>query len=193
MDLPAEVLQPELIQSARRGNELAWETLVLEHQQALFRLAYLMLGDASDAEDIAQEAFVRAFRALGTFDETRPVRPWLLSIAANLARNRRRSLGRYLRVLTRAVHDGPEPVAAIGERSAQQWEADILWQAVRRLPAPDQEIIYLRFFLDLSEAESACTLDIAQGTVKSRLHRALGRLRAIVDVDFPALREERQL
>jgi RNA polymerase sigma-70 factor (ECF subfamily) len=192
MDLPAEVLQPELIQSARRGNETAWETLVLEHQQAILRLAYLMLGDASDAEDIAQEAFVRAFRALDTFDETRPVRPWLLSIAANLARNRRRSIGRYLQVLTRVVRGEPEPVTTIGERSAQQWEADTLWQAVRRLPAPDQEIIYLRFFLDLSEEESASTLAIAQGTVKSRLHRALGRLRKIVDVDFPALREERR-
>lgn len=193
MDLPAEVLQPELIQNARRGNELAWETLVQEHQQALYRLAYLMLGDASDAEDIAQEAFVRAFRALDTFDETRPVRPWLLSIAANLARNRRRSIGRYLQALTRAVRREPEPVTMIGERSAQHWEADTLWQAVRRLPAPDQEIIYLRFFLDLSEAESAITLEIAQGTVKSRLHRALARLRAIVDVDFPALREERRI
>src|SRR5688572_13999274 len=134
MDLPAEDLQPELIQRARQGSEAAWETLVQEHQQAIFRLAYLMLGDASDAEDIAQEAFVRAFRALDTFDETRPVRPWLLSIAANLARNRRRSIGRYLQALTRAVRGELEPVTTIGERSAQQWEADTLWQAVRRLP-----------------------------------------------------------
>ena len=192
MDLPAEVQQSELIQRARRGNGRAWESLVQEHQQALFRLAYLMLGDASDAEDIAQEAFVRAFRALDTFDETRPVRPWLLSITANLARNRRRSLGRYLQALTRAVRGEPEPVTTLGERSSQQWESETLWQAVRRLPGPDQEIIYLRFFLDLSEAESAATLTIAPGTVKSRLHRALGRLRTIVDVDFPALREERR-
>jgi RNA polymerase sigma-70 factor (ECF subfamily) len=192
MDFPAEALQPELIQRARRGNEAAWETLVHEHQQAIFRLAYLMLGDASDAEDIAQEAFVRAFRALDNFDESRPVRPWLLSITANLARNRRRSIGRYLQALTRTVRGEPERVTTIGEQSAQHWEAEMLWRAVRRLPAPDQEIIYLRFFLDLSEAESASTLDIAPGTVKSRLHRALGRLRTIVDVDFPALREERR-
>ncbi len=192
MDLPAEVLQPELIQRARRGDDVAWEMLVLTHQQAIFRLAYLMLGEASDAEDIAQEAFVRAFRAIDTFDETRPVRPWLLSITANLARNRRRSIGRYLQALTRAVRGEPEPVTTLGERSGQHWEAETLWHAVRRLPTPDQEIIYLRFFLDLSEAESAAALDIAIGTVKSRLHRALGRLRAIVDIDFPALREERQ-
>ncbi len=187
-----EVLQPDLIRHARQGSEIAWETLVREHQQALFRLAYLMLGDASDAEDVAQEAFVRAFRALDTFDESRPVRPWLLSITANLARNRRRSIGRYLHALTLAVRGEPERVTTIGERSAQQWEADTLWQAVRRLAAQDQEIIYLRFFLDLTEAEAATTLDIAVGTVKSRLHRALGRLRVLVDSDFPALREERR-
>ncbi len=192
MDLPVEVLQPDLIRHARHGSEAAWEILVREHQQALFRLAYLMLGDASDAEDVAQEAFVRAFRTLDTFDESRPVRPWLLSITANLARNRRRSIGRYLHALTRAVRGEPEPVTTIGERSTQQWEADTLWQAVRRLAATDQEIIYLRFFLDFTEAETATTLNIAAGTVKSRLHRALGRLRTLVDADFPALREERR-
>ncbi len=192
MDLPVEVLQPDLIRHARHGSEAAWETLVREHQQALFRLAYLMLGDASDAEDVAQEAFVRAFRALDTFDESRPVRPWLLSITANLARNRRRSLGRYLQALTRAGRVEPEPVAVLGERSAEQWEAETLWQAVRRLSPSDQEIVYLRYFLDLSEAEVASTLEIAPGTVKSRLHRAMSRLRAIVDREFPTLREERE-
>ena len=192
MDLPVEVLQPDLIRHARHGSEAAWETLVREHQQALFRLAYLMLGDASDAEDVAQEAFVRAFRALDTFDESRPVRPWLLSITANLARNRRRSLGRYLQALTRAGRVEPEPVAMLGERSAEQWEAQTLWQAVRRLSRSDQEIVYLRYFLDLSEAEVASVLEVAPGTVKSRLHRAMSRLRAIVDREFPTLREERE-
>jgi RNA polymerase sigma-70 factor (ECF subfamily) len=64
-----------------------------------------------------------------------------------------------------------------------------LWQAVRRLSQPDQEIIYLRYILDLSEAEAATALDVAPGTVKSRTHRALGRLRAVVEREFPALRE----
>ena len=186
------VSEADLIVRARQGDEAAWETLVREHQQAIFRLAYLLLGDADEAEDVAQEAFIRAFHALARFDATRPVRPWLLSIAANLARNRRRSLGRYLQALTRAGRVEPEPVAMLGERSAEQWEAQTLWQAVRRLSRSDQEIVYLRYFLDLSEAEVASTLEIAPGTVKSRLHRAMSRLRAIVDREFPTLREERK-
>lgn len=186
------VSESDLIVRARQGDEVAWEALVREHQQAIFRLAYLLLGDADDAEDVAQEAFIRAFHALARFDATRPVRPWLLSIAANLARNRRRSLGRYLQALTRAGRVEPEPVAVLGERSAEQWEAQTLWQAVRRLSRSDQEIVYLRYFLDLSEAEVASALEVAPGTVKSRLHRAMGRLRAIVDREFPTLREERE-
>jgi RNA polymerase sigma-70 factor, ECF subfamily len=62
---------------------------------------------------------------------------------------------------------------------------------VRRLNTQEQEVVYLRYFLDLSEAEMSATLDVPPGTVKSRLHRAMRRLRSVVDEDFPALREER--
>jgi RNA polymerase sigma-70 factor (ECF subfamily) len=186
------VTEAAWVHRARQGDEAAWEALVREHQGATFRLAYLLLGDADEAEDIAQEAFIRAFRALDSFDVDRPVRPWLLRIAANLAHNRRRSVGRYLAALRREFQAAPEPVTFLGERSGEAWEAHTLWQAVRKLPAADQEIIYLRFFLDLSEAETAAALQVAVGTVKSRLHRALGRLRGVVDADFPALREERE-
>lgn len=163
------------------------------HQEPVFRLAYLLLGDADEAEDAAQETFIRAFRALASFDTARPLRPWLLRIVTNLAHNRRRSLGRYLNALRRSFGLDPEPLVALGEQSAAQWEAQLLWQAVRRLGHSDQEIIYLRYFLELSEAETARALEIAPGTVKSRLSRALGRLRKIVDAEFPVLRAERQI
>jgi RNA polymerase sigma-70 factor (ECF subfamily) len=81
---------------------------------------------------------------------------------------------------------------SLGERSSQQWEAHTLWQAVRRLKSTEQEVIYLRYFLEQSEVEMAATLRVAPGTVKSRLHRALAQLRDLVDREFPALREERQ-
>ena len=181
----------DLISRARRGDDAAWETLVRDHQEAIFRLAYLLLGDAHDAEDLAQEVFVRAFRALNTFDAGRPLRPWLLKITTNLAHNYRRSLGRYLAMVKRAIISSPEPVTSLGERSSQQWEAQTLWEAVGRLSAHEQEVVYLRYFLDLSEAEMAAALDVPPGTVKSRLHRALRRLRMVVDEEFPALREER--
>ena len=184
----------ELIGRARMGDGAAWESLVSAQQEAVFRLAYLLLGDAQEAEDVAQETFVRAFRALDRFDADRSssIRPWLLSIAANLSHNRRRSIGRYLAALGRFVQARPEQVSYIGERTAQQWEAETLWQAVKRLKPNEQEVVYMRYFLDLSEAEMASAMGVAPGTVKSRLHRALQRLRGVVDQEFPALREERQ-
>jgi RNA polymerase sigma-70 factor (ECF subfamily) len=183
----------DLIGRARGGDWAAWETLVSAHQEAIFRLAYLLLGDAQEAEDVAQETFVRAFRALERFDTDRSssIRPWLLSIAANLSHNRRRSIKRYLAALGRFVQSRPEQISLIGERTSQQWEAETLWQAVKRLRPHEQEVVYMRYFLDLSEAEMASALGIATGTVKSRLHRALHRLRSVVDQDFPGLREER--
>jgi RNA polymerase sigma-70 factor (ECF subfamily) len=193
--LPVEgsVTNAPLILRVCEGDEHAWEEFVHEHQQVVFRLAYLLLGDASEAEDIAQETFLHAFRALHSFDTTRSARPWLLQIAANLARNRRRSAGRYLHALGRLVRFTTPPATTIIERSAERSEAQMLWQAVKQLKAPDQQIIYLRYFLQLSEIETAKALGIAHGTVKSRLSRALERLRSIIARDFPVLREEREV
>lgn len=187
--------ETDLISRAQKSDNAAWETLVREHQEPVFRLAYLLLGDAHDAEDVAQDTFIRAFGSLHTFDLSRPMRPWLLTIASNLARNRLRSVRRYLSALRRTAQEdvaSQKEQVSLGERSAQQWEAHTLWQAVRRLHSHEQEIIYLRYFLELSEAEMASALRVAPGTVKSRLHRAMGKLRGLVDTEFPALREERR-
>jgi RNA polymerase sigma-70 factor (ECF subfamily) len=180
-----------LIRHALNGDAAAWEPLVLEHQEAVFRLSYLLLGDPDDAEDIAQETFLRAWNHLKRFDTTRPLRPWLLSIASNLASNRRRSAGRYLSALTRAFRNEPVSSAGIEEKSTRRMEASYLWKAVQTLSVPDQQIVYLRYFLDLSVAETAEILKIAEGTVKSRLSRALDRLRGIIQHDFPVLTEPR--
>lgn len=180
-----------LVQRAAGGDAAAWDPLVREYQQAVFRLAYLFLGDADDAEDIAQETFLRAWNHLKRFDSTRPLRPWLLSIAANLSRNRRRSAGRYLAALTRALREQPKE-ASPDEKSVQNTEADHLWKAVQQLDHSDQQIIYLRYFLDLPVAETAETLQVAEGTVKSRASRALEKLRNIIHQDFPGLLEGRE-
>ena len=188
--------ETDQILSVRQGDVSAWEGVVSAHQQAVFRLAYLLVGDPDDAEDITQETFIRAYYALERFDVLRPVRPWLLRIAANLARNRRRFIGRYLRILQRLAREEPQPAGPAGlenELVARHGETQMLWQAVRRLNSTDQEIIYLRYYLDMPEAEMAATLNVAAGTVKSRLHRALGRLKQIIQRDFPDLREDFEL
>lgn len=185
--------ETELVSLARTGDSAAWETLVRDQLPAVFRLAYLLLGDPDDAQDVTQEVFIRAFRALDRFDASRPLRPWLLRITANLAHNQRRSIGRYLGALQRLVWSDPElirPTPGPRDQSGPGPEdAHTLWQAVRRMNRADQEIVYLRYFLDMSEAETARVVDLPLGTVKSRTHRALKKLRGIVDREFPSLRE----
>ena len=135
---------------------------------------------------MAQEAFIRAYLKLDKFEVERPLRPWLLSIAVNLARNRRRTIGRYWAAVQRFWQNEPAVTTIPGETGAAA-EAQRLWQAVQHLRPKAQEIIYLRYFLELSEAETAAALNIAPGTVKSRLHRALKQLRTVIEADFPEL------
>jgi RNA polymerase sigma-70 factor (ECF subfamily) len=164
---------------------------MVTHQQVVFRLAYLLLGDPDEAEDVAQDSFLRAWKALRSFDPSCPLRPWLLSITANLARNHRRSAGRYFAALTRAFREEPPP-ENMEEKSAQKSQAGELWQAVQKLSLLDQQIVYLRYFLELPVVETAEILEIAEGTVKSRLSRALEKLRGIIRQDFPLLSEGRK-
>lgn len=178
-----------LVRRAVMGEAAAWEPLVLAHQEAVFRLCYLLLGDPDEADDAAQETFLRAWSHLRRFDPARPLRPWLLSIASNLASNRRRSAGRYFTALTRAFRIERPDSASAEEKSTQHMEAGELWKAVQHLSVPDQQVIYLRFFLDLPVTETAEILRVAEGTVKSRLNRALERLRGIIRQDFPVLAE----
>lgn len=182
------MLEDELIRRAREGDSAAIEQIVQHHQEAVFRLAYLMLGDAAEAEDVAQEAFIRALKALATFDATRPLRPWLLSIVSNLSKNRMRSISRYWAALRRSFVDSQ---SSLETENARQLDAESLWKAVQRLNPADQEIIYLRYFLELSTTETADVLKIEEGTVKSRLSRAIARLRSVVQEEFPILMEGR--
>lgn len=182
--------EAQWIEQALQGDETAWETLVRTHQEPVFRLAYLFLGDPDDAEDLAQETFLRAFRALARFDPSRPLRPWLLQIVANLSRNRRRSIGRYWAALQRRLAQEPPTPPDVEAFAGTRLEAKRLWEAVRRLREDDQHMIYLRYFLDLPVAEAAEAAGIAEGTVKSRTSRALSRLRNVIEREFPDLKME---
>jgi RNA polymerase sigma-70 factor (ECF subfamily) len=181
--------ETRLIAMARQGHDAAWEEIVRTHQEAVFRLAYLIAGNAADAEDVAQSVFIRAYLKLDQYDDSRPLRPWLLGITANQARNKRRSIGRYWHMVGRFLD--AHRAETITEPPADRADAELLWQAVRRLPEGSRSVIYLRYFLDLSEAETAQTLDIAPGTVKSRTHRAMKKLRQIIKSEYPELADER--
>jgi RNA polymerase sigma-70 factor (ECF subfamily) len=186
---PAEAA---LITRARQQDAVAWELLVRAHETHIFRLAYLVLRDAAAAEDVAQETFLRAFLSLPQFDGARPLRPWLTRIAVNQARNRRRAQGRYRYYLDRLLGRAHPALSAQrpGEQRLQAaWRSEKLGEAVRTLGEKAQEAIYLRYYLNMPEAEMAEALDVPAGTVKSRLHRALQQLRAVVQEEFPELAE----
>lgn len=179
-----------LIQRAQAGDTRAWEALVGRHQSAVFRLAYLILRDGDEAEDAAQDAMIRAYRYLKRVDPAQGIRPWLLRITRNVAVNRQRSLSRYWQMTRRFF----QTAAVVGdgryvEDVAQQHEAEQLWQAIQQLKPKARDVVYLRYFLELSEAETAAALGIPPGTVKSRLARALKTLQGIIERDYPALRE----
>ena len=168
----------ELIALASDGDGDAYASLVRAHQDVAFRTAMLITQNAAEAEEAAQDAFVKAWRALGRFRAGEPLRPWLLTIVANEARNRRRSAGRRaalaLRVSVEEADRSAEAAVIAGESRAA------LLEAISRLRDDDRLVLGCRYLLELTEAETAAALGVKQGTVTSRTSRALGRLRGEV-------------
>ena len=171
--------EAELVERARRGDEHAYQEIVHAYQGIAFRTAYLLARNAADAEDAAQEAFVKAYRALGRFRPGAPFRPWLLQIVANEARNRRRSAARRDALALRAAASEPSGEAAPSPEAAmlQAEQRRELLAAVEGLPPDQRDTIACRYFLELSEEETAQVLGVRRGTVKSPTARALERLR----------------
>jgi RNA polymerase sigma-70 factor (ECF subfamily) len=171
----------ELVRRARSGDGRAFEELVRPHWETAVRLAYLITGSHAEAEDASQEALVKAWRALGRFRSSRPLRPWLLRIVANEARNRRRASGRRARLELRAAGEqvsgdaapSPEALAVAAD------ELRRIVASLDELPEQARLVLGCRYLLDLSEAETAAVLGVRRGTVKSRTSRALGALREL--------------
>jgi RNA polymerase sigma-70 factor (ECF subfamily) len=174
-----------LVERARAGAPEAFARIVERHQGAAFRVAWVLCGNAADAEEATQDAFVKAHRALGRFRTGAPLRPWLLAIAANEARNRRRAAGRREHLALRVAGEEAAFAAAPSSETlalAADRDAD-LRSAIARLGGADREVLWLRYFADLSQAEIAAALGCRPGTVKSRTSRALGRLRSELEDD----------
>jgi RNA polymerase sigma-70 factor (ECF subfamily) len=163
-----------LVRDAQRGSARALEQLFRSHWARAHRAALLVVGDAAAAEDIAQESFLAAVRALDRFDRNRPFGPWLHRIVVNRSIDwaRARSLRREL-----GVDDGPEPAAPRREPSER---ADELASALAELGAEHRAVIVLRYLLDYTPGEIADLLELPRGTVNSRLRRGLDRLQEVL-------------
>jgi len=164
------------------GERSAFAELVRRYLPIAQRTA-LLLGAGSDADDVVQEAFVKAYRGLAGFRAGAPFRPWLLRIVANETKNLHRSISRR-----RARESAPAdpttlfPMLSAGdpaERVGNDHEA--LRMELLRLPDNQRTVLICRYLLDLDEAETAAVLGVARGTVKSRSHRGLGKLRSALD------------
>jgi RNA polymerase sigma-70 factor (ECF subfamily) len=177
-----------LIRLAQGGDTTAFTELVRRYQEAAFRAAYLVLRDAPEAEDAAQDAFVKAFRALNRF-RTGSMRPWLLKIVMNESLNRLKSRKRRTAATERLAR--AEPLSwSLDETVISRERAALLREAVDGLREQERTVIYLRYFLMLSEQELAEYLGCAPGTVKSRLHRAVSKLKEVVARGYPGLTTE---
>jgi RNA polymerase sigma-70 factor (ECF subfamily) len=172
-----------LIRRCQRGDKLAIEALVRRYQNYVFRLCYLVMRHEQDAEDMTQETFIRAFRALPRFQirEGTSFEAWLYRIAVNACRSRMRR--KWYQVLP-WPEPAPQMVANMEEQPERQVifgeQRDQILEAIDSLGEKHRLVVMLRYYAGLSNEEIARTLDIPSGTVRSRLHFARARLRGLL-------------
>ena len=169
-----QVSEAALVRAARKGSEAAVEELFARHWSAAYRAAHLVTGDSAAAEDIAQEAFLAALRALPGFDLRRPLRPWLHRIVVNRAIDWSRARGLRGEVGAGAAADRAAPEqrpAGLG---------DEITGALQRLGPEQRAVVVMRYVLELTPGEIAAALDLPRGTVNSRLRRALDALGELI-------------
>jgi RNA polymerase sigma factor (sigma-70 family) len=185
----------DLIRSARAADQEAFRALVERYRVPVLRTARILLADSTQAEDVTQEAWVNAWRALGQFNLERPFRPWILRIVANCCRmelRRRHGADATLDLLEGAqLSDQSDLLADVVRRE----EYAALDDAISSLPPGQRQIVALRYRADLDLGEIAVVTGLPLGTVKSRLSRALAAIRERVvatSLANPEGMEERQ-
>ncbi|MGB9722799.1 MAG: RNA polymerase sigma factor [Chloroflexia bacterium] len=172
MDAAAQSEEQIWILKTLQGDQEAFARLVTRYERQVYNLAYRMLGNAEDAEDAAQETFLRAYTALPSFQMGKKFSSWLLSIAANLCvdllRRRRLAWLSLEDCSFRVASPAEEPDRAVLRRE----EAGQVQRLLDRLPEKYRLVVILRYWYDLSYEEIASTTGLSLGTVKTRLHRA---------------------
>ncbi len=178
-----ETQELELIERAVTGDERAFAELVTRYQSAVYNLAYRMLGDAGEAEDAAQEVFLRIYRRLATYNPDHRFSTWVLSIASHycidLLRRKRpwlvplENISNWMRTRSRS----PEAAAIASEQQ------DTVRTLLAKLPEHYRLVLLLRYWHDLGYEEIAQVVDLPVSTIKARLHRARNALLALVNGD----------
>jgi RNA polymerase sigma-70 factor, ECF subfamily len=178
-------VERELIRKCRGGDARFYEPLVRAYEPQGLRLATGIMGNAEDAQDALQEAFVKAFQSLDRFDTGRPFGPWFFQILRNQCRDLLRS--RQARFKTEVLDDGlldfrPDEGPMSAERRRDRAEASrLLWKALERVPEDHREVLVLKELQGLRYQEIASVLDVPEGTVASRLFHARKALKEALD------------
>ena len=178
-----------LVQKCQRGESQAFDQLVIKYQKRIFNLSYRMLGNYEEANDLAQETFIRAYKKLGSFRREASFYTWLYQLATNLCRNKLRQWQRKGQFQTQSLHnpagdgrqelinsisdqtDGPDKI--LEKKDLEQ----CVQRAIDSLEDDHRMVVVLRDMQGLSYQEIAAILSCQEGTIKSRLHRARNELK----------------
>lgn len=179
-------VEADVIQAVKNGDGNAFTSLVEAYQRPVYNLCYRMLGNQQEAEDASQEAFWRAYQAIGRYDTRRSFITWLLSIAAHYCIDQQRK--RKIQTMDiDLLPEGnlpdltPDPEKVVG----QMEEDDSMYQLLNTLQSQDRAAIILRYWYDFSEIEIAQALKLSKSAVKSRLFRARRQLAQIWEQTQP--------
>jgi RNA polymerase sigma-70 factor (ECF subfamily) len=175
--------ETRIIRAVQQGQTQEFAHLVRAYQGRIFHLAHRLTNGAAEAEDLVQEAFLKAFEAIGGFDHERRFFPWLFTIALNVVRNHLK------KKVPQPVAD-PETLAALQQDHSQggpvtglieHQDQQFLEAALTRLPPDQREAIIMRYYLDMTFEELAEALGVTVGAAKMRVKRGLENLRRLVD------------
>lgn len=177
-------LESQVIREVQNGDRERFALLVRKYSGPIYHLAYRMTGSAEEADDLAQEAFILAFRAMGTFDVRKRFFPWLYTIALNAIRTRLKGKGKNPFVKESKGEDDSFPDTGAGDPEMQLivLEEQVRVQAtLRRVPVRLREAVVLRYFQDLSFQDISIVLNISVAATKQRVYRGLRKMKEIMD------------
>ena len=169
-----------LVAECIAGNHAAIEMLVRQYETGVFRLAYSVLGDEADANEVTQETFIAALKSLKTYQEKKTFKAWLYTIALNLSRThlRKRKIFERLKATVGGIFRVEVQKQATPEDRVIQSEREAaIWRELNNLDERHRTVVVLRYFHELPIAEIAQIMDTREGTIHSRLHTARERLK----------------